>query len=222
MPEFDYQWRSLLDPGLQFTEDRVNEFLSHVQLPPDYFKGKLCLDAGCGSGRFTYAMRQLGAIVDSLDVSSEAVRRCEETNPYARVCDIRTLPPSRLYDFVFCWGVLHHLENPREGFEHVVSQVRYGGVLHVMIYHEEVTAQSLYTTFRRDWHKLTNTQKLLRAQAISTDLKQSLHGWWDALNPVFAWGFSPDDVRGWFEAEGFDYIQLVHRQHIQMRGRKAR
>lgn len=221
--EFDYQWKNLPDIGLAFTEDRVREFLEHVQLPPSFFKGALCLDAGCGSGRFSYAMQQLGAIVDSIDISEEGVKKCRETNPYARVCDIRTLPPTRLYQFVLCWGVLHHLENPREGFERVAWQVGRGGVLHVMIYRKEILELPQYTEPRQDWVKLTQEEKLLRIKGIAKKCQEGVHGWWDALNPTFRWGFLPYEVEEWFKREGFTNIRLVHKTHIQMQGKyKAR
>ena len=74
-----------------------------------FIKNKICLDAGCGSGRWTYAMQELGAKrVDSFDISEEAIKRCKEINSNAHVFDIWNLKPNPIYDFVFSWGVLHH------------------------------------------------------------------------------------------------------------------
>jgi 2-polyprenyl-3-methyl-5-hydroxy-6-metoxy-1,4-benzoquinol methylase len=78
--EFDFQWRKLPSPYIEYTEKRVEEFLDLTRMPRGYFENKLCLDAGCGNGRWTYAMMRLGAKVVSFDVSSAAVEACRRVN----------------------------------------------------------------------------------------------------------------------------------------------
>ena len=103
-----------------------------------FIKNKICLDAGCGSGRWTYAMQELGAkSVDSFDISEEAIKRCKEINSNARIFDIWNLKPNPIYDFVFSWGVLNNTKNTRQAFSKVASQVKKDGMLHVMIYNKE-------------------------------------------------------------------------------------
>ena len=103
----------------------------------NFFYDKVCLDAGCGPGRWTYSMQQLGAKnVDSFDVSDEAVKRCMEINPDAYVGSIFDLKPNPVYDFVLSWGVLHHNKNTREAFSKVASQVKKDGMLHIMVYNK--------------------------------------------------------------------------------------
>ena len=58
---------------LHFTHRLVQQWLDEIQLPPEYFKGKLVLDAGCGSGRWTYAMASLGATVVAVDLTDAGV-----------------------------------------------------------------------------------------------------------------------------------------------------
>src|SRR5436305_1635684 len=80
MTDFDYQWKNLPSKDIELNEDRIKDFLTFTKLKPDEFiKDKYCLDAGCGSGRFSYAMQKLGARkVDSIDVSSEAIAKCKK------------------------------------------------------------------------------------------------------------------------------------------------
>lgn len=147
MTDFDYQWKNLLTSDaldnstmFKFNEEKVKEFLNLTLIKPWYkrtsfIKGKICLDAGCGPGRWTYTMQRLGAAkVDSFDVSTEAIKKCKEINPDAYVLDIWELKPNPVYDFVLSWGVLHHTKDPRKAFSKVTSQVKKGGMLHVMIY----------------------------------------------------------------------------------------
>ena len=83
-------------------------------------------------------MQKLGAKnVNSFDLSEQAVNRCQQINPNARVFDIWNLKPNPVYDFVLSWGVLHHTKNTREAFSKVASQVKKDGMLHVMVYNKE-------------------------------------------------------------------------------------
>jgi SAM-dependent methyltransferase len=91
--EFDYPWERLPSPAIEYTKDRIRELLDYVSLPSSFFLGKVCLDAGCGNGRWTYALQQLGAKVRSFDVSPEAVEKCKDVNPEAYVFDLLNLAP---------------------------------------------------------------------------------------------------------------------------------
>jgi 2-polyprenyl-3-methyl-5-hydroxy-6-metoxy-1,4-benzoquinol methylase len=145
--EFDFQWANLPSANTEHTTARISEFLNLVELPPEWFNGKKCLDAGCGNGRWTYAMQMLRADVDSFDISPEAVEQCRKVNPKAEVKSIADLHPTNNgYDFVLCWGVLHHLSDPVAGFWGVASQVAYGGTLHIMVYHKKT--QKVYVEGR--------------------------------------------------------------------------
>ncbi len=65
---------------LSLNEDKIKDFLSFTKIKPDEFiKDKYCLDAGCGSGRFSYAMQKLGAKkVDSIDLSPGSNSKMQE------------------------------------------------------------------------------------------------------------------------------------------------
>ena len=90
MTDFDEQWKSVMGEEyfnknkgeFDFTQKRVEEFKKLTGLEDNELDGKICLDAGCGPGRWTYAIQQLGAKkVDSFDISSEAIKRCKKINP---------------------------------------------------------------------------------------------------------------------------------------------
>lgn len=100
--EFDYQWKNLPDPNIEYTEARIKELLDYTGLNRDFFRSKYCLDVGCGNGRWTWAMLQMKAKVDSFDISPEAVEQCKTINPDAYVFDILNLEPTEKYDFVLC------------------------------------------------------------------------------------------------------------------------
>ena len=214
--EFDYQWTKLPDPNLEYTETRVSELLDYTGLKRKFFVGKSCLDVGCGTGRWSWAMLRMGAHVDGFDISHEAVNRCKSVNPAAYVFDLMELKPSHKYDFVLCWGVLHHLADPRRGFQRVATQVKIGGTLHVMVYH--LDTQKQYEEGRRLWPRLSHEQRIAYCTEMARKTGENVHGWWDALNPKFNFSFEPSEVEGWFKQEGFAHVTLTKRYNINMRG----
>jgi trans-aconitate methyltransferase len=224
MPDFDYQWKNLPSKDIEYNDSRVREFKKLLKLDvKQVVRGRYCFDIGCGNGRYTYAMQQLGAArVDSIDISPEAVEKCKQVNPDARVFDLMELPPHLHppYEFVWCWGVLNHIEGPREGFRRVASQVADGGCLHVMVYNKKDQIQ--YETDRQSWKTLSLEQKLALCQERSKSKGGTVHGWWDALNPTFNWGFEPSDVKQWFLDEGFTQVQIVTESSININGFKGK
>jgi 2-polyprenyl-3-methyl-5-hydroxy-6-metoxy-1,4-benzoquinol methylase len=217
--DFNYQWKNLPSPDLEYTEKRIAELVDHTGLTDVFFQGKYCLDAGCGTGRWTWAMIQMGAhSVDSFDISKEAVAVCKRINPSAYVMDLMTLQPTEKYDFVLCWGVLHHLEIPMEGFRKIATQVKRGGFLHVMVYHKDT--QKVYEHGRRLWRTLSDGEKLSLCQKYAMVKGGTVHGWWDAFNPQYNWSYHQNDVKKWFKETGFKDIRLVKKYNINLIGRK--
>jgi 2-polyprenyl-3-methyl-5-hydroxy-6-metoxy-1,4-benzoquinol methylase len=223
--EFDYQWKNLPSKAIEKNDIRIKEFLTFTGFNKPLFghcpeiHGKKCLDAGCGNGRYTYAMLKLKAArVDSIDVSAEGVAKCKMINPYAQVKSIFDLEPNPIYDFVLCWGVLNHVEKPREGFSKIASQVKSnGGFLHVMLYH--VDKQNSYEEGRRLWPNMSHDEKIVYCNKMIAKHGGELHGWWDAFNPKYNWSWHPDEISQWFEEEGFTRIKLVEKYNININGR---
>ena len=170
MPDFDEQWEKVMEEKhfnkkkgqFDFTQERVEEFKKLTGIRDNELTDKICLDAGCGPGIWTYSMQKLGARkVDSFDVSTTAIKRCREINPNAYVSNILELKPNPVYDFVLCLGVLHHNRNTREGFSKVASQVKKGGMLHIMVYDKKYDHE--YDGYRghtsvekhKEWEKLS-------------------------------------------------------------------
>jgi 2-polyprenyl-3-methyl-5-hydroxy-6-metoxy-1,4-benzoquinol methylase len=216
--EFDYQWKNLKCTDGEYTQERRKELLDLTKLKSSFFMSKLCLDAGCGNGRYTYAMLQLDASVESIDISPEAIKACKQINPNARVFDIMNLQADPKFDFVFCWGVLHHLKDPRAGFIRVASQVKPQGILHIMVYNKKT--QKTYEHGRQIWGTLSNEEKLKLCREMMSKYGGHIHGWWDAYNPQYNWSFEPKEIKRWFEEEGFRKIKLTKKYNINMRGVK--
>jgi 2-polyprenyl-3-methyl-5-hydroxy-6-metoxy-1,4-benzoquinol methylase len=219
MRNFDYQWKNLPDRNIEYNDDRIKEFLNFTKLRSRDISGKYCLDAGCGSGRYTYAMMKLGAMrVDSFDISEEGVKKCQKINPTAYVFDIMNLKPNPIYDFVLSWGVLHHTADPRKAFSKVASQVKkQEGTLHVMLYHKNT--QKPYEEGRKIWQSLSQEDRIQYCENKVKSGGGTIHGWYDAFNPEYNFSFTEDEIKKWFEEEGFSKIKLTQKYNINMQGK---
>ena len=100
------------------------------------FKYLNALDAGCGNGRYTLALKKLGMKkvigVDFSDVNiSDAKKRIKKIgikNVVFKKGNVLSLPfKSNSFDFVFSNGVLHHTKNPQKGFNELIRVLKNGG-----------------------------------------------------------------------------------------------
>lgn len=104
------------------------------------FLGKTVLDAGCGYGRHAYFAARYGAEVIALDSSADAVASCAaNTGDCGRVHVVQgdlLRPPLREsgFDVVYCFGVLHHLEDADAAMVALGERVRSGGRLALWVY----------------------------------------------------------------------------------------
>ena len=223
MTDFDEQWKSVMEEEhfnenkgkFDFTQKRVEEFKKFTGLDDNELDGRVCLDAGCGPGRWTYEMKQLGENnVDSFDISSEEINRCKEINPNAYTGSILDLKPNPVYDFVLSWGVLHHNRNTPEAFAKVSSQVKKEGMLHIKVYNKKYDHE--YDGYRGDtsvekhkeWEKLSFEEKIKICENKVKTIGGDVHGLFDVFNPEVNLIFTPEEVKKWFKEEGFGKIKL--------------
>lgn len=133
-----------LDPEvyryLKNAAKRVDLTPSDIGYEPDAssVSGALVLDAGCGGGRFTMILSDLGAEVVALDISDAVERVAAECAGRAvHVVQGDVLEPPfgpGTFDHVFSIGVLHHTRDTRAGIAALTKLVRPGGTLSVWVY----------------------------------------------------------------------------------------
>ncbi len=127
------------------------------------------------------------------------------------------LEPNPVYDFVLSWGVLHHTPDPRAAFRRVVSQVkRKNGMFHVMLYHKDT--QRCYEEGRKIWKDLLEEERIRYCKDKVKQFGGNIHGWYDAFNPTYNFSYTEDEIKKWFEEEGFHKIKLIKKLNINMRG----
>jgi SAM-dependent methyltransferase len=118
-------------------EEYWQRYFADVDL--SQLEGRIGLDAGCGKGRYSvFTAPHLSALV-ALDGSDAVAAAAANLASYPSVLVIRAdlrRPPlaPESFGFISCLGVLHHLENPREGFDALVKLLAPGGILLIYVY----------------------------------------------------------------------------------------
>ncbi len=160
-------------------------------LVPADFTGRLVLDAGAGFGRHAFFAARYGADVVALDSSSEAVASAYQnlrSNVRAHVIqgDI-TRPPLRrnIFDLVYSFGVLHHLENARATFGILTELVRPGGRLSIWAYGPRQGLTRIVSgALRGATAQMSADQLHLVSRGISSGLRVFSHTPYRWLGPV--------------------------------------
>jgi SAM-dependent methyltransferase len=133
---FGYQWTTFSEMACDFQENFWN-YLHPAT--PEFFRGRLGLDAGCGFGRHLYHAASCGAEIVGMDLSQAIESSYQNTRQFPNVHLVQGdiyAPPfaSGTFDFVYSVGVLHHLPDPERGVRTLVPLVRPDGSMFVWLY----------------------------------------------------------------------------------------
>jgi 2-polyprenyl-3-methyl-5-hydroxy-6-metoxy-1,4-benzoquinol methylase len=187
------------------------------KVPLDFFRGKRCLDLGCGAGRWTRTLLTLGAKVKSIDVSPhalESTRRFNDDVESFDLFDIATQRPDlhRAFDFTLCWGVVMCTHDPKLAFENVALTVKPGGSLYSMIYAPTYHNQPWVVEKRRYYHsQLSSFEEKLRYAYEIADRPENAINLFDMLNTFYNWTVPEEVIHHWYAAAGFDGIVTLNR-----------
>src|SRR5262249_23432807 len=223
---FDYQWREVgegkwMPSNPEFLHTTPDLVLEWTQLPRAWFAGKRALDVGCGSGRWTYALRKLGAHVTAMDQSSGGLAETRALVARDGLGPVElhqqdvlewALDP-HAFDLVWCYGVAHHTENPLQAIQNVLAAVVPGGYLFMMLYAfpeskaDDYRAQASYLEWRRRLLPLAFAEKVeILKQQYPPEL---VHGYFDAYSPPINDLFTWEWIQAFLQQEGFDSMRRV-------------
>lgn len=138
---FGFQWNRF--PTLQLDSVMGNNlsrkrFYDCTRWPQE-LSGERILEVGCGAGRFTQIALETGAEVFSFDLSSAVDSAFANNRNASRLyifqASIYRLPlRKRLFDKIFCMGVLQHCPDPKQAFLSLVPFLRPGGTIVIDVY----------------------------------------------------------------------------------------
>ena len=177
---FGYEWQAFSEM-LPDYEMHFNWYFERFK--PEDFAGRLVLDAGCGTGRYTFYMSRTGAReVVAMDFSQAievaAANNRANPNTYFVQADIYH-PPFRpqTFDFVYSLGVLHHLPDPERGFQSLLKYLRPDEFINLYLYWN-LEGEPVW--------KRAMLKAVTRARQVTTRMP---HPWLHRLSWVLAAGF---------------------------------
>ncbi len=169
---FGFEWQHFTQEDEQYG-DQLLGWLAPVK--PDFFKGKVVLDGGCGKGRHLQLASRWGAsdvigvdLSDAVDSAFAATRSAE--NMHVVQGDICHLPLRKVFDYSFTVGVLDHIPDPVVGFKSLASKIRPGGHLSVWVYGAENNGWiiNLVNPIRERFTSRMNPRALLHLSKVPT------------------------------------------------------
>ena len=134
---FATSWNNLPD-GSVYNEDQVLDWFAPL-LPTD-IAGRRVLEMGCGNGSLMVhvtrwkPMNLVGIdLGDSVKSARTNLQNAGHQNWEVLQADL-TAFDSKGFDLVYSIGVLHHLKDPKKGFDAVLRNVAPGGRFHCWVY----------------------------------------------------------------------------------------
>ena len=181
------QWSSTYDADENLTRDldRVvtEKCLAHLRC-------ESILEIGCGTGKNTSPLAQIGAHVHAIDFSEGMLRIAREKVPFTNVtfsvADLTKPWPSadRSVDLIVCNLVLEHIENLSFIFSEAFRALVAGGRFFICELHPFRQYQGTVANFRRDQEK--------------KEIQAFVHHISDFLDAAQTHGFRLDEFKEWW------------------------
>jgi len=148
---FGRQWTTY---QVQRPEEDDAYFRSKTATDPASLKGKLVLDAGCGSGRYTRIVGGAKATVIGVDLSpaveAAALNTARLSNVHIIQANVFELPlPAANFDFIFSIGVLDHTPDTKKALSSLVPLLADKGEIAVWVYPRWPAPLELYNRLLR-------------------------------------------------------------------------
>lgn len=186
------------------------------KFPIDYFRGKSCLDIGCGAGRWTRTLLSLGASVKSVDMSEHGLASTRRFNSDVEKLNLFDIVERKdlhgRFDFTLCWGVVMCTHNPLRAFENVALTVRPGGSLYIMVYAPTYHSSDFVKNARLHYHRKTASyeERLAYVYELAGDERSNAINYLDMLNTEYNWTIDEETIEGWARKCGFVDVHFLN------------
>ena len=179
----------------------------------EIFRGKRCLDAGCGGGRGSVLMAQCGAReVVGIDLSSKNIESSRRRALQKRLVNLRfeqasldSIPfDDESFDIVWCNGVLHHTERPDQGLQEISRVLKTGGWLWLYLYGSGGTYWYVMDWIRREMRGVDIRDCITQLRLMDSPIRR-IAEWIDDWFVAFLRRYTEADVTRRLEDLGFDH-----------------
>lgn len=245
---FEYQWAKWGRDEVIFGRDRDGSkkfFLKYSgsKINPEYLKGKLVLDAGCGHGRIAEIIAEFGAFSVGLDLGEGVEIARARVGKYPNACIVQgdiMDPPFRSGVFEYIWsnGVIHHTPNTRLAFSKLARLLKKDGYLDIWVYPKknfiwEILQKCIRIVTTRLPEPILEffcylAVPLLFVVPTFSRTRFPKNSWRECAQVIFDW-YSPqyqthhtvEEVKGWYIKEGFSNIETLNLA-VAISGRKEK
>lgn len=200
-------------------------------IPLEWFKGKTCLDVGCGQGRFVVALGRLGAEktigVDVNEMGLESGRTRAWARELSNIEFLRAsagdLPfQNNYFDYVICSGVLLLMQEPKAGFRELVRVTKPGGRIFLSMYGTGGLKWLVNDFFRYSVCRFVPFGTMERLFKVVGVPPNKRYNTLDNLYTPYTNRYTEAEMRGWFREanctnvrrlkfERYDYETLLSR-----------
>lgn len=144
---FAYEWNNIYKES-DYEKQNFLHFIG-PDIKEENIGGKITLDIGCGSGRFTKHAVSCGAsLAIGTDLGESVEFAYKLTRDLENICivqaDIYNMPFENQFDLAYSIGVLHHLPKPQEGFSKLPKVLKRGGTMAIWVYNRRNNRRALY------------------------------------------------------------------------------
>lgn len=202
-------------------EESVELFAMRQQawgVPLDWFKGKTCLDVGCGQGRFVTALGRLGAAkAIGVDINEQGLNAGRNRNWFKQLTNVELMNSSALdlpfqnafFDYVICSGVLLLCPEPKKGFDELVRVTKPGGRVFLSMYGKgglKWATNDFFRFFLMRFVPFRVTEKIFKTIGVPPNKRYNVL---DNLYTPYTHRYTEAEIRKWFEDAGFENIRRV-------------
>lgn len=238
---FSFEWQTHKQTQLDSVSgDKESDvtFFEKTTFTPKELKGKLVLDVGSGSGRFSEVVLNHGGSVIGVDLSY-AVDAARGNFPLTAAvdfvqADIFNLPfAPESFDLIFSIGVLHHTKNTKQAFMMLPKLLKKKGKVAIWLYSLLVFRYYVMSEFLRKYTSKMNQRLLYWLSHIAVPyyhlvnlrfvgpifallLPTSTHPkaeWrvldtFDWYSPTYQWKHTTAEVFEWYKEAGLSDLNV--------------
>lgn len=184
----------------------------------DWFKGKTCLDVGCGQGRFVVALGRLGAAkAIGVDINEQGLESGRNRQWAKELSSIEFLRASagdlpfvdNYFDYVICSGVLLLMPDPKKGFDELARVTKPGGRIFLSMYGKGGLKWLTNDLFRYSICKILPFKAMewvFKTVGVPPNKRYNIL---DNLYTPYTHRYTEEEISGWLEKAGFENIRRL-------------